>query len=235
VSIKGLLKIEVVGFILYESLLPHNSGSALKLLYPIYNIMSDSEIKLITVSPYQGATGLLDTEEEHALYSEPVEDEEETFGDDPALLTACTTTETTAETTATATDVSGAVPEPIVQTPPVPVVMPAPDMNTKGVVGLQNMGNTCYANSTIQLLRAVPEWNVFCMREDLESACTNKESINAKLIMGYQDLIQSMWSAHRPAYVRPMGFLGVIRDAVNDYVEEYREAHPVFRRTKLGT
>lgn len=112
-------------------------------------------------------------------------------------------------------DVSGSEPN---QTPPeVPVEKP---METKGVVGLQNMNNTCYANSTIQLLRAVPELNVFIMREDLESVCTNKESIQAKLIMGYQDLIKSMWSAHRPAYVRPMGFLSTIKDAVNGTVYE---------------
>jgi ubiquitin C-terminal hydrolase len=45
-----------------------------------------------------------------------------------------------------------------------------PDPRHKGVVGLQNMGNTCYANSSIQLLRAVPEWNAFILREDLSSA-----------------------------------------------------------------
>jgi ubiquitin C-terminal hydrolase len=194
--------------------------------------MSEPEIKVITLDCDTGPTGLLDAEEEHALYSDPLmEDEEGDFGEEHTLLaelTAVTAATVAAEATATATatvtattiDISGVdVPEPIAE-PPVPVVMPSPDMNTKGVVGLQNMGNTCYANSTLQILRAVPEWNVFCMREDLETACTNKESINAKLIMGYQDLIQSMWSAHRPAYVRPMGFLNVIKDSVRGTVYE---------------
>ena len=57
--------------------------------------------------------------------------------------------------------------------PPKQVTMPDP--RTKGVVGLQNMGNTCYANSTIQLLRAVPEWNAFVLREDLSAALVAKE------------------------------------------------------------
>lgn len=89
-----------------------------------------------------------------------------------------------------------------------------PNPSHKGVVGLQNMGNTCYANSTIQLLRAVPELNAFILREDLEEVCQDKESVPAKIILGYQDLVKSMWGAYKPAYVRPLGFLTVIRDAV---------------------
>ena len=88
----------------------------------------------------------------------------------------------------------------------------------KGVVGLQNMGATCYANATIQLLRCVPELNVYIMREDLESVCQDSASIPAKILLGYQDLITSMWSACRPAYVRPNGFINCIRDAVKGTV-----------------
>jgi len=97
---------------------------------------------------------------------------------------------------------------------------PTPNPDTKGVVGLQNMGATCYANATIQLLRCVPEWNAYVMREDLESACLNKTGVPARILLGYQDLIQSMWSAHRPAYVRPNGFITCIRDAVKDTIYE---------------
>jgi len=99
------------------------------------------------------------------------------------------------------------------------IQQPVPDPKNKGVVGLQNMGNTCYANSTIQLLRAVPEWNAFILREDLSSALVaDKEDVTSAVTLAYQDLAQSMWSAHRPAYVRPMGFLNSIRDAVKGTV-----------------
>ena len=97
---------------------------------------------------------------------------------------------------------------------------PEPDPALKGVVGLQNMGNTCYANSSLQLLRAVPEWNVFCLREDFEKACPDKDTVQAKLLLAYQDLIRSMWSAYRPSYVRPMGFLTIVRDLVKGTVYE---------------
>jgi len=96
-----------------------------------------------------------------------------------------------------------------------------PNPSHKGVVGLQNMGNTCYANSSIQLLRAVPEWNAFILREDLSSALVaDKEDRTSAVLLAYQDLAQSMWSAYRPAYVRPMGFLNSIREAVKDTVYE---------------
>ena len=98
--------------------------------------------------------------------------------------------------------------------PPAPEPAPGPNPGHKGVVGLQNMGNTCYANSTIQLLRAVPELNAFILREELEETCQDVSSVPAKLLLGYQDLIRSMWGAYKPAYVRPLGFLTVIRDAV---------------------
>ena len=97
---------------------------------------------------------------------------------------------------------------------------PPPNPETKGIVGLQNMGATCYANATIQLLRCVPELSAYVMREDLESAIADKDNIYAKILLGYQDLIQSMWSAHRPAYVRPNGFLNCIREAVRGTVYE---------------
>ena len=97
---------------------------------------------------------------------------------------------------------------------------PPPNPETKGIVGLQNMGATCYANATIQLLRCVPEWSAYVMRENLESAIADKDNIYAKILLGYQDLIQSMWSAHRPAYVRPNGFLNCIREAVKGTVYE---------------
>lgn len=50
----------------------------------------------------------------------------------------------------------------------------------KGVVGLQNMGNTCYANSTLQILRAVPEWSAFSLATDFEKVfdTLEKKKIN---------------------------------------------------------
>jgi ubiquitin C-terminal hydrolase len=108
-------------------------------------------------------------------------------------------------------------------TAPAPAPAPAPppkDPRLKGVVGLQNMGNTCYANSTLQLLRAVPELNTFCLQPDLEARCVDKDSVPSRILLAYQDLLRSLWSAHRPCYVRPLGFLSIIRDNVKGTLYE---------------
>ncbi len=84
----------------------------------------------------------------------------------------------------------------------------------KGVVGISNMGNTCYANSTIQLLKAFPALSAFCLSSDSDpSKPYTKE---AKVWLGYRDLLNSLWSGHRPAFCRPAGFLAAIHEAVKD-------------------
>ena len=92
-------------------------------------------------------------------------------------------------------------------------------MGEKGIVGLQNMGNTCYANASLQILRAVPEWSVFCMSNDFEKLPEERKSSNyGKMLIAYQDILKSLWSAGYPAYVRPMGFLFAVQNAVKDTV-----------------
>ena len=91
------------------------------------------------------------------------------------------------------------------------------DESLRGVVGIQNMGNTCYCNSTIQILRACQEWNVFCITQDFSQL---KDSNHKKILLAYQDIIKSICSAYKPSYVRPTGFLSEIRKAVKGTVYE---------------
>ena len=99
---------------------------------------------------------------------------------------------------------------------------PKKDPSLKGVVGIQNMGNTCYSNSTIQLLRACPEWNAFCVSQNFEEQLQHLSSENSpkRILLAYQDILKSLWSAHLPAYVRPLGFISEIRKAVKGTVYE---------------
>lgn len=78
------------------------------------------------------------------------------------------------------------------------------------------MGNTCYCNTTLQLLRACPEWTVFCLTQSLEERTKHlsPENPNRRILLAYQEILRSLWSAHRPAYVRPIGFLNEVRKAV---------------------
>lgn len=97
-------------------------------------------------------------------------------------------------------------------------VPPPKDPSLRGVVGLQNMGNTCYANSTIQLIRAVPELSALIVDDALASKLVDPSNNQAKVLLAYQDLIKTMWGAYRPAYVRPLAFLTEIRNLVKGTV-----------------
>jgi ubiquitin C-terminal hydrolase len=95
------------------------------------------------------------------------------------------------------------------------------DPSLKGVAGILNMGNTCYANSTIQLLRASPEWNAYCITTDFEELFNKTYDTNHKKVLyEYQDLLKALWSAYKPAYIRPTRFISEIRKVVKDTVYE---------------
>jgi ubiquitin C-terminal hydrolase len=103
-----------------------------------------------------------------------------------------------------------------------PQAMPKKDPSLKGVVGIQNMGNTCYCNSTLQLLRASPEWNAFCLSQNFVERLAEVDDNNSykKILLAYQDILKSLWSAYQPAYVRPLGFISEVRKAVRGTVYE---------------
>lgn len=96
------------------------------------------------------------------------------------------------------------------------------DSTLKGIVGIQNMGNTCYCNSTIQLIRACPEWNAICITQNFKEQLSNTSDDNTykRILLAYQDIIKSIWSAYKPAYVRPLGFISEVRKAVKGTVYE---------------
>jgi ubiquitin C-terminal hydrolase len=105
---------------------------------------------------------------------------------------------------------------------PKEVDLPKKDPSLKGVVGIQNMGNTCYANSTLQLLRASPEWNAYCLTQNFTERLQHipEENQYKRILLAYQDILRSLWSAYKPAYVRPLGFISEVRKAVKGTVYE---------------
>jgi ubiquitin C-terminal hydrolase len=68
--------------------------------------------------------------------------------------------------------------------------------DTKGVVGLTNVGNTCYGNSVIQALRHQVDLTIFILQGHFKNSIQNKASSEkTRLLESYGDLIRSLWSS----------------------------------------
>lgn len=91
---------------------------------------------------------------------------------------------------------------------------PSSKDESKGVTGLCNMRNTCYLNSALQALRHNTELSAFFLEKKHEQWVDRKPaSPKVELVKGYADLLRSLWSGSKPAYVRPEGFLQVMHPA----------------------
>jgi len=92
-------------------------------------------------------------------------------------------------------------------------IMLTSDDPKKGQVGLANLGNTCYLNSTLQALRHVPDLSVFFHKHS-DSWIHSGDAKDAVLCRAYKDLVKGLWSSSGPAVMRPAGFLHYFREAL---------------------
>ncbi len=96
----------------------------------------------------------------------------------------------------------------------------AGNKNEKGLVGLGNLGNTCYLNSATQALRNTTELTAFFLEGRHEDLLKGKPETTKSVILtkAYVDLLKCMWSGHRTQYIRPVGFFNDMCKAVDDTV-----------------
>lgn len=66
----------------------------------------------------------------------------------------------------------------------------------KGIVGLKNLGNTCYMNSGLQCLSNTKEITEYFMRDDFKSHINYSNPLGTKgnLACSYAELIREMWT-----------------------------------------
>ena len=69
------------------------------------------------------------------------------------------------------------------------------ERSRKGVCGLQNLGNTCFMNSSLQCLSNVYELSQFLLSNEFLNDLNEKNALGTggKLTVAYAELVKEMW------------------------------------------
>lgn len=97
---------------------------------------------------------------------------------------------------------------------------PTQEEGAKGVVGIANIGNTCYMNATLQAMRGSLELSAFFLENKHDEYMREKDASNnnVQLTKSFIELLRLLWSGRSPQFVRPDGFFQSMCSAVKNTV-----------------
>lgn len=115
---------------------------------------------------------------------------------------------------------------------------PLPQKPRLGTVGIANLGNKCYANSAIQILRHSEDLGrliQFDVLQNCQSQSTNIATLthnsvidsSAKVLVAFKDTFNMLWKHSAPAVLQPHGFWHTLRDILPGTIyEQFLENEP---------
>ncbi|XP_040038281.2 ubiquitin carboxyl-terminal hydrolase 2 [Gasterosteus aculeatus] len=94
------------------------------------------------------------------------------------------------------------------------IINQAKNKSPQGLVGLRNLGNTCFMNSILQCLSNTPELRDYCLRNrhrtDLISSSSSSKT-SAALMEEFAKLTQSLWTSVNNEAISPSDFRSQIQ------------------------
>ncbi|XP_047463360.1 ubiquitin carboxyl-terminal hydrolase 2-like isoform X1 [Mugil cephalus] len=91
------------------------------------------------------------------------------------------------------------------------IINQAKNKSPLGLVGLKNLGNTCFMNSILQCLSNTPELRDYCLRNVHRLDLNNNCRTNAALMEEFAKLTQSLWTSVNNEPISPADFRSQIQ------------------------
>ncbi|XP_061596325.1 ubiquitin carboxyl-terminal hydrolase 2-like isoform X2 [Cololabis saira] len=91
------------------------------------------------------------------------------------------------------------------------IINQAKNKSPQGLVGLRNLGNTCFMNSILQCLSNTLELRDYCLRNIHRSDLNNNSRTNVALMEEFAKLTQSLWTSVNIEAISPSDFRSQIQ------------------------